>query len=88
MSIESSNLQLLVHQHAAIDVQGLASDVGPGRRSEEQNRICDVGGFPQPSAKAARKVLDPTFYDYIAGGSEDELTLGDNRAAWSRWGPP
>jgi 4-hydroxymandelate oxidase len=35
--------------------------------------------------EAARKALDPTFYDYIAGGSEDELTLTDNLAAWSRW---
>lgn len=32
----------------------------------------------------ARKKLDPAFYDYIAGGSEDELTLTDNEAAWNR----
>lgn len=33
---------------------------------------------------AARERLDPTFYDYIAGGAEDELTLADNVDAWSR----
>ena len=32
----------------------------------------------------ARQKIDETFYDYIAGGAEDELTLDDNEAAWSR----
>lgn len=32
----------------------------------------------------ARANLDPAFYDYIAGGAEDELTLVDNETAWSR----
>jgi 4-hydroxymandelate oxidase len=34
--------------------------------------------------RVAREKLDPSFYDYIAGGAEDELTLADNQAAWSR----
>ncbi|MCE2391050.1 MAG: alpha-hydroxy-acid oxidizing protein [Proteobacteria bacterium] len=34
--------------------------------------------------QAARRRLDAAFYDYIAGGSEDEETLVDNAAAWSR----
>jgi 4-hydroxymandelate oxidase len=32
----------------------------------------------------ARECLDPMLYDYIAGGSADEWTLAENRAAWSR----
>ena len=32
----------------------------------------------------AREKIDVAFYDYIAGGSEDELTLADNEAAWNR----
>jgi 4-hydroxymandelate oxidase len=32
----------------------------------------------------ARERLDPSLYDYIAGGAADEWTLGENRAAWSR----
>jgi 4-hydroxymandelate oxidase len=30
----------------------------------------------------ARKRLDPAAYDYYAGGSGDEATLGQNRSAW------
>jgi 4-hydroxymandelate oxidase len=33
----------------------------------------------------ARACLDPMLYDYIAGGAADEWTLGENRAAWSRF---
>jgi 4-hydroxymandelate oxidase len=33
----------------------------------------------------ARERLDPTLFDYIAGGAADEWTLGENRAAWSRF---
>lgn len=29
-------------------------------------------------------MVDETFYDYVAGGAEDELTLVDNEAAWAR----
>ena len=32
----------------------------------------------------ARERLDPMLFDYIAGGSGDEWTLRENRAAWSR----
>jgi len=32
----------------------------------------------------AKEKIEATFYDYIAGGAEDELTLDDNEAAWSR----
>ena len=32
----------------------------------------------------AREQLDPMLFDYIAGGSGDEWTLRENRAAWSR----
>lgn len=34
---------------------------------------------------AARSVLPPMAFDYIAGGSGDEATLRANRAAFSRW---
>jgi 4-hydroxymandelate oxidase len=34
---------------------------------------------------AARAVLPPAIYDYIAGGAEDEATLRDNRAAFARY---
>lgn len=33
----------------------------------------------------ARRKLPRAFYDYYAGGSEDERTLGRNRAAMDRW---
>jgi 4-hydroxymandelate oxidase len=32
----------------------------------------------------ARARLEPGVYDYIAGGADAELTMADNRAAWSR----
>ena len=32
----------------------------------------------------ARATLDPAAYDYIAGGSWDEVSLADNLAAWRR----
>jgi 4-hydroxymandelate oxidase len=34
---------------------------------------------------AARERLDPMVYDYYAGGSEDEITLRANRAAYERF---
>jgi 4-hydroxymandelate oxidase len=34
--------------------------------------------------QAARGLLDPAVYDYLAGGADAELTLADNLAAWSR----
>ncbi len=35
--------------------------------------------------EAARRVLAPMAFDYIAGGSGDEVTLRANRAAFGRW---
>jgi len=34
---------------------------------------------------AARAVLPPAVYDYIAGGSEDEAALRGNREAFARY---
>ena len=34
---------------------------------------------------AARAVLSPMVWDYVAGGSGDEVTLRGNRAAFDRW---
>ncbi len=33
----------------------------------------------------ARERLDPSLYDYIAGGAGDEWTLNESRVAWNRW---
>lgn len=33
----------------------------------------------------ARERLEPSLYDYIAGGAGDEWTLRESRAAWNRW---
>jgi 4-hydroxymandelate oxidase len=33
----------------------------------------------------ARERMEPAAFDYVAGGSWDELTLADNEAAWRRW---
>ena len=33
----------------------------------------------------AREKIDATFYDYIAGGADDEGTLAENESPWSRW---
>ena len=35
--------------------------------------------------KAARRRLPRMYFEYIAGGAEDEVTLRDNRAAFDRW---
>jgi L-lactate dehydrogenase (cytochrome) len=35
---------------------------------------------------AARRVLPTGIFDYLEGGSEDEVTLRHNRAAFDRWG--
>jgi len=32
----------------------------------------------------AREVMSPAAYDYVAGGSDDEITLAENIAAWRR----
>jgi isopentenyl diphosphate isomerase/L-lactate dehydrogenase-like FMN-dependent dehydrogenase len=32
----------------------------------------------------ARAIIEPSAYDYIAGGAWDEITLADNEAAWPR----
>jgi 4-hydroxymandelate oxidase len=32
----------------------------------------------------ARERLEPSLYDFIAGGAGDEWTLAENRSAWSR----
>lgn len=34
---------------------------------------------------AAREVMEPSAYDYYAGGAETETTLRENVAAWDRW---
>lgn len=34
---------------------------------------------------AARERLDPSVYDYYAGGAGDEQTLAENDRAWRRW---
>src|SRR5581483_12190341 len=33
----------------------------------------------------ARAVLPPVVFDLVAGGSDDEVTLRENRAAFDRW---
>ena len=33
----------------------------------------------------AREAVDPPAFDYIAGGAEDEVSLGRNRKAFDRW---
>lgn len=35
--------------------------------------------------RAARERLEPSIYDYIAGGAWDEVTLTDNRTAYDKW---
>ena len=35
--------------------------------------------------RAARKRLEVSIYDYIAGGAWDEITLRENRTAYDRW---
>jgi len=46
----------------------------------DPSRIVRVADF-EPLARAW---LDPAVYDYIAGGSWDEVTLAENEAAWLR----
>ena len=39
---------------------------------------------PDEWERAAQQALAPAAHAYIAGGATDEITLADNRAAWSR----
>ncbi len=43
--------------------------------------LCNLDDYE----RAARDLLPKMSYDYIAGGSDDEITLRDNRAAFERW---
>ena len=53
--------------------------VGPG--SEEQlHELINVFDF----AKLAQSKLDPVAWDYMAEGSQDEISLRDNRKAFER----
>jgi isopentenyl diphosphate isomerase/L-lactate dehydrogenase-like FMN-dependent dehydrogenase len=50
----------------------------------------DVGADAQPAnlhdwEEPARRVLGSDAFDYVAGGGGDEVTLRDNRAAFTRW---
>ncbi len=47
-------------------------------------RDLDALVSPDEWEHAAQAALDPAAYAYIAGGATDEITLADNRAAWSR----
>ncbi len=42
---------------------------------------------PAELEAAARAVLDPQLYDYLAGGAGDELGLREAVTAWARWAP-
>lgn len=35
-------------------------------------------------AARARELIDPSAFDYYAGGADDEITLAENEAAWQR----
>jgi 4-hydroxymandelate oxidase len=43
-------------------------------------RIVSLAGF-EP---LAREAMDPVAFDYVAGGSWDEVSMADNEAAWRR----
>ena len=44
-----------------------------------------MSGLALPGLEAqARQLLPASTYDFLAGGADDELTLSDNCAAWSR----
>jgi 4-hydroxymandelate oxidase len=46
-------------------------------RFEEIVRIADFDAL-------ARSVMEPAAYDYVAGGAWDEISIGENEAAWRR----
>ena len=50
------------------------------------DRATDLAGIVRLAdfEPIARDVLDPAAFDYVAGGSWDEVTLADNEAAWLR----
>jgi hypothetical protein len=65
-------------------LRGLISMFGAGAFAQERDgplyepvRVMDFA----PLAKAR---LDPLAWDYLDGGSEDEVSLADNRAAFNR----
>src|SRR5438034_7720921 len=55
--------------------------VAKGKAMDEQRLPVNLHDFEA----AARAVLPPMAYEYMAGGSGDEETLRSNREAFGRW---
>src|SRR5436190_4119178 len=51
--------------------------------SQARTSMLDIVNLESLESRAREK-LDPMLFDYIAGGADDEWTLTENRAAWSR----
>lgn len=56
-----------------------------GRADRADGPEQDVSLSPRDYAAAARAKLDQSVWDYIAGGSGDEVTLREDRAAYDRY---
>jgi 4-hydroxymandelate oxidase len=52
----------------------------PDEVAERLARIVTLADF-EPLARA---VMEPSAFDYVAGGSWDEISLHENLAAWRR----
>jgi 4-hydroxymandelate oxidase len=56
----------------------LAPDLAPDPRALSAHSLADFEAL-------ARQRLHPAAYDYVAGGSWDEITIADNETAWRRY---
>src|SRR5947208_3201120 len=63
----------------ALDPNGLRA---PERAADPRlESVLSLAEFEQ----IARERMAPAAFDYVAGGSWDEVTLAENEAAWYRW---
>ena len=74
-------VQLLVSSPLLAGQKQAAETAGVGPGSEEQlHDLINVFDF----AKLAESKLDPVAWDYMVEGSQDEISLRDNRKAFER----
>lgn len=65
-------------------MRGLVSIFGAGAFGQEREGALFEPVRVMDFAPLAKARLDPLAWDYLDGGSEDEVSLGDNRAAFNR----
>jgi len=65
-------------------LRGLVSIFGAPAFAQEREDLVNEPVCVMDFAPLAKSRLDPVAWDYLDGGSEDEVSLADNRAAFNR----